>query len=477
MIIRRLKSIFEKDKLLKKLNSIILSGKEVLPLIEGGKGINASNGYSSGAWAKENCVGTFSGVTPDVLDNNGKVIMESFTKKKRLERHEELVEYAIQGGISQAKLAYEISGGNGRIHMNMLWELADSQKMIEKILEGSKGLIHGVTCGAGLPYQLGELASGFGVYYYPIVSSARAFQILWKRAYSKCPEFLGGVVYEDPWLAGGHNGLSNAENPNMPEVPYKRLVELRKVLNSLGLEKTPIILAGGVWNLKEWEDYIDNPEIGDIAFQLGTRPMLTKESPISDAWKNLLLNVKKGDVILQKFSPTGFYSSAIKNEFLSKLIERKNNEIEYRSEPDNDFSCALPLNAARSVYIRTQDMQKAQNQIDLGYSVVQETPDNTVVFLTLKDWNQMKIDRAECAGCLSQCQFSTWSKATLSTGKLPDPRTYCIHKTLYDGGHGGDVQNNLIFAGHQVYRFADDPLYKNGIPTTKELIEKLLQGE
>ena len=66
------------EKTLKKLNSIILSGKEVLPLIEGGKGINASNGYSSGAWAKENCVGTFSGVTPDVLDNNGNVIMESF---------------------------------------------------------------------------------------------------------------------------------------------------------------------------------------------------------------------------------------------------------------------------------------------------------------------------------------------------------------------------------------------------------------
>ena len=52
---------------MKKLNSIILSGKEVLPLIEGGKGINASNGYSSGAWARENCVGTFSGVGVDYV--------------------------------------------------------------------------------------------------------------------------------------------------------------------------------------------------------------------------------------------------------------------------------------------------------------------------------------------------------------------------------------------------------------------------
>lgn len=462
---------------MKNLNSIILSGKEVLPLIEGGKGINASNGFSSGAWAHENCVGTFSGVSPDALDNHGNVILEHFNHRKRAERHEELVQYAIQGGIDQAKLAYEISGGNGRIHMNMLWEMADSERMIEAILEGSRGLIHGVTCGAGLPYHLGELASKFKVYYYPIVSSARAFQVLWKRAYSKCSEFLGGIVYEDPWLAGGHNGLSNAENPAQPEPPYNRLVELRKTLRSLGLEKTPIIIAGGVWKLSDWEDYIDNPELGDVAFQFGTRPMITQESPISDAWKNLMLNLKKGDVILQKFSPTGFFSSAIKNSFLEKLIARKNGEIEFRNEPDTIFSHALPMNTHRTVYIKPEDAEKAQKQISEGMSVVQETPDNTVVFMSESDWQKMKIDRAECVGCLSQCQFSTWSRANGTTGKLPDPRTYCIHKTLYEVGHGGSIKDHLLFAGHQVYRFATDPLYRNGIPTVKELIDKIKSGE
>ena len=462
---------------MKKLNPILLSGKEVLPLIEGGKGINGSNGYSSGAWAKENCVGTFSAVSPDALDNNGNVIIETFKKKIRAERHEEMVQYAIRGGIDQAKIAHEISGGNGRIHMNMLWEMADSERIIAAILEGSKGLIHGVTCGAGLPYHLGELASKFKVYYYPIISSARAFQVLWKRAYSKCSEYLGGVVYEDPWLAGGHNGLSNAENPLEPQSPYNRLVDLRKLLRTLGLEKTPIIIAGGVWKLSEWEDYIDNPEIGDVAFQFGTRPMITKESPISAAWQNVMMHVKKGDVILQKFSPTGFFSSAIKNTFLEKLIERKKGEIAFKNEPDNEFSHALPINANRTVYIKPEDAEKADHQINAGLSVIQETPDQTVVFLSEEDWKKMKQDRAECVGCLSQCQFSTWSRANGTTGKLPDPRTYCIHKTLYEVGHGGSVKDHLLFAGHQVYRFATDPLYRNGIPTVKELIEKIKAGE
>ena len=67
--------------------------------------------------------------------------------------------------------------------------------------------------------------------------------------------------------------------------------------------------------LSEWEDWIDNDEIGKIAFQFGTRPLLTKESPIPEEWKKKLLTIKKGEVSLHRFSPTGFYSSAVKNNF------------------------------------------------------------------------------------------------------------------------------------------------------------------
>ena len=459
------------------LNPIMISGKEVLPLIEGGKGINASNGFSSGAWAKENCVGTFSGVSPDFYDDKGNVVIETFMKKIRKDRHEEMIEYAIKGGVAQAEVAHEISNGNGRIHMNMLWEMADSERIITGVLERAKGLIHGITCGAGLPYHLGELASRFGVYYYPIVSSARAFQVLWKRAYSKFTDYLGGVVYEDPWLAGGHNGLSNAEDPNQPQNPYQRLVELRKFLTSINLKDLPIILAGGVWSLDEWKDYIDNPEIGKIAFQFGTRPMITKESPVSDAWKKVMMQVKKGDVILQKFSPTGFFSSAIKNTFLERLIERKNGEVAFKNDADAEFSHPLQISEHRLVYIKPSDAPKAEKQLSAGFTDIQETPDSTVVFMTPQEVAQMKKDRAACVGCLSQCQFSTWSRASGTTGKLPDPRSYCIHKTLYEVGHGGSVKDHLLFAGHQVYRFATDPLYRNGIPSVKELIEKIKIGQ
>ncbi len=462
---------------MKELKKITISGAEVYPLIEGGKGINGTDGKSSGAWAKEGGVGTISMVSPTAVDDNGQIIPEIFVEKIREKRHREMVEYAVKGGIDQARIAHEISQGNGRIHINMLWEMADSEEVITRVLEGAKGLIHGVTCGAGLPYNLGAIASAHNVYYYPIVSSARAMQILWKRSFKNHAQYLGGVVYEDPWLAGGHNGLSNAENPLAPERPYERLVALRQALISLGLPELPIILAGGVWSLADWQDYIDNPELGPIAFQFGTRPMITTESPISDSWKKLMLKTKKGDVILQKFSPTGFYSSAIKNDFLANLIRRKEAEIEYRPTADTEFTHAIQVALNKSVYVRPSDVAHINKQQQLGYSEIKETPDSTLVFLTPAEWQQIQQQRAKCVGCLSQCQFSAWSRANGTTGKICDPRTYCIHQTLMDIGHGGDEQNNLAFAGHNVYRFGTDPMYANDhIPSVHELFGEILAG-
>ena len=59
---------------MKALNSIRISGTEVLPLVEGGKGIAVSNGESSGAWAATGGVGTFSGVNADSYDEDGNII-------------------------------------------------------------------------------------------------------------------------------------------------------------------------------------------------------------------------------------------------------------------------------------------------------------------------------------------------------------------------------------------------------------------
>ena len=201
---------------------MMISGLEVWPLVEGGKGVAVSSGRSAGAWAAAGGVGTFSGVNPDALDENGEYIPLVFRGRDRLERHEELIAYSIKGGISQARIAHATRQGEGRIHMNVLWEMGSCERVLQGVLDGAKGLIHGVTCGAGMPYRLAEICARYGVHYYPIVSSGRAFNALWKRAYHKFQDWLGAVVYEDPWLAGGHNGLSNSEDPKRAGIAASR---------------------------------------------------------------------------------------------------------------------------------------------------------------------------------------------------------------------------------------------------------------
>lgn len=465
---------------MKILNPILMAGKEVLPLIEGGKGISISNGESSGAWAAAGGVGTFSAVNADAYDENGHLIPVVYHGRTRRERHDELIAYAIKGGINQARIAHDIAGSKGRLHMNVLWEMGGVEPILQGILEGAKGLVQGVTCGAGMPYKIAEISASYGIHYYPIVSSMRAFMVLWKRAYHKFQDWLGGVVYEDPWLAGGHNGLSRAEDPLQPQAPYERVKSLRQAMREVGLGHIPIIMAGGVWFLREWADWINNPDLGPIAFQFGTRPLLTQESPISDAWKKKLLTLKEGDVILNKFSPTGFYSSAVNNEFLQDLRARSERQVAYVTEPVGDHNQVLGIGPRkRAVYLTAPDLAHAQKWIAEGYTEALRTPDSTLVFVTPESAHTIHEDQVNCMGCLSACGFSNWSQDEAgTTGLKADPRSFCIQKTLQSISHGSDIEHNLMFAGHNAYRFAQDPFYNNGfIPTVQELVERIKTGD
>ncbi len=465
----------------KGLKPIIYHGREVWPLVEGGKGVSATNHASAGAWAAAGGIGTVSAVNADSYDSTGAIVEQVYNGKTRRERHEQLIRYSIAGAVEQVTRAHEISGGKGAININVLWEMGGAQEILHGVLERTKGMVHGVTCGAGMPYKLSEIAAQYGVSYLPIVSSGRAFRALWKRAYSKVADLLGAVVYEDPWLAGGHNGLSNAEDPLKPEDPYPRVKALRDVMREAGISDTvPIVMAGGVWYLRDWENWIDNPELGQIAFQYGTRPLLTQESPIPQAWKDRLLTLNEGDVLLHKFSPTGFYSSAVRNPFLQNLEARSARQIAFARDADDSKTHQLDVGVrGKNFWVSLTDLQRAREWFGAGFTEALRTPDDTLIFVTPEERKLIQTDQAECMGCLSHCGFSSWKDHDdFTTGYLADPRSFCIQKTLQAIAHGGDVEQNLMFAGHNAYNFKTDPFYSNGfVPTVKQLIDRILTGD
>jgi len=465
----------------KGLSPIMYGGREVWPLVEGGKGVAATNHMSSGAWAAAGGIGTVSAVNADSYDAEGKIIPQVYAALTRKERHEELIRYAIDGAVEQVRRAFDIASGKGAININVLWEMGGAQTVLEGVLERTRGMVTGVTCGAGMPYKLAEIAARFNVNYLPIVSSGRAFRALWKRAYSKVSELMAAVVYEDPWLAGGHNGLSNAEDPLKPEDPYPRVKALRDTMRAEGVPDTvPIVMAGGVWFLREWENWIDNPELGQIAFQFGTRPLLTEESPIPQGWKDELRKLEPGDVLLHRFSPTGFYSSAVRNPFLRALEARSERQIPYSRVSAGEHTVQLDVGVkGKNFWVAPRDLDRARAWAGAGYTEALRTPDDTVVFVTPEDRAVIRQDQADCMGCLSHCGFSAWKNHDdYSTGRMADPRSFCIQKTLQDIAHGGSVENNLMFAGHAAYRFKQDPFYSNNFtPTTRQLVDRILTGD
>ncbi|PLK27739.1 nitronate monooxygenase family protein [Novosphingobium sp. TH158] len=465
----------------KGLQPIVYGGREVWPLVEGGKGVSATNHASSGAWAAAGGIGTVSAVNADSYDPEGKIIPQIYHALTRKERHQELIRYGIDGAVEQVKRAHDIAGGKGAININILWEMGGAQQILEGILERTRGLVTGVTCGAGMPYKLAEIAARFNVSYLPIVSSGRAFRLLWKRAYHKVSELLGAVVYEDPWLAGGHNGLSNAEDPRKPEDPYPRVKALRETMRAEGVpESVPIVMAGGVWYLRDWNDWIGNPELGSIAFQYGTRPLLTQESPIPQAWKDALRELEPGDVLLHRFSPTGFYSSAVRNPFLRNLEARSERQVPYSKVAAGEHTVQLDVGVkGKNFWVAPADLDRAHAWYGAGFTEGLRTPDDTIVFVTPAEREEIKKDQSDCMGCLSHCGFSSWKDHDdYTTGRLADPRSFCIQKTLQDIAHGGPVEQNLMFAGHAAYKFKQDPFYSNNFtPTVKQLVDRILTGD
>ena len=80
-----------------KLKPVLISGKEVLPIVEGGKGISVSNGESSGAWA-------LAGATPASY-------MDTFEGQKLVAKAREVAEGRERGDLAEASCKFRIDSG------------------------------------------------------------------------------------------------------------------------------------------------------------------------------------------------------------------------------------------------------------------------------------------------------------------------------------------------------------------------------
>ena len=185
-------------------------------------------------------------------------------------------------------------------------------------------------------------------------------------------------------------------------------------------------------------------------------------------------------MLLHRFSPTGFYSSAVRNPFLRSLEDRSARQVPYSKVSAGEHTVQLDVGVrGKNFWVTPADLDRARQWAAQGYVHALRTPDDTVVFVGAEERDMIRTDQADCMGCLSHCGFSSWKDHDdYSTGRLADPRSFCIQKTLQDIAHGGDIDQNLMFAGHAAYRFKQDPFYSNNFtPTVKQLVDRILTGD
>ena len=157
-----------------------------------------------------------------------------------------------------------------------------------------------IVSGAGLPLSLPAIQPPRGTALIPIVSSARALDLIcrrWERLHYR-PD---AVVLEGP-LAGGHLGF-RAGQVDLPENALERLLPPVKEI-ALAHGDFPVIVAGGIYTHEDIRRFL---ALGADGVQMGTRFLATAESGASDAYKQAVVRARAEDMLIANVpgSPCG----------------------------------------------------------------------------------------------------------------------------------------------------------------------------
>ena len=178
-----------------------------------------------------------------------------------------------------------------------------------------------IVSGAGLPLRLPEFTEGTPIKLMPIVSSARATDIIirtWKKRYNRLPD---AVVVEGP-LAGGHLGFKfeDLKLYKPKENSLENLVvDVLKVVKGYEIESgidMPVIAAGGIFDGKDVAKFL---RLGAKAVQIATRFVATYECSVPDEFKKLYLAAKEEDIVIIK-SPVGMPGRVIRTKLIDRVM-------------------------------------------------------------------------------------------------------------------------------------------------------------
>jgi len=264
------------------------------PIIQGGMGVRVSRAGLAAAVANEGCAGVIASVGLGDYENN--------PASKFVE---------VNNDALRAEIAIARSQSKGIIGCNVMVVLSNYEDMLQVCAEENVDL---VISGSGLPLDLPKFFVGKDTKLIPIVSSARALNIIcrkWKQNFNRMPD---AVIVEGP-MAGGHMGYSYDDVTNNKTLTLEEIVvEVVAFANALETP-IPVIAAGGVF---DGADIVKFLKLGASGVQMATRFVCTDECDVDIKFKQAYLDAKEGDITIIN-SPVGLPGRVLKNDFVDRV--------------------------------------------------------------------------------------------------------------------------------------------------------------
>ncbi|RKY30793.1 MAG: nitronate monooxygenase [Candidatus Omnitrophota bacterium] len=326
-----------------KLPELVIGDLKIdIPIIQGGMGVRVSTASLASAVSNEGALGVIASV------GLGEESKEDMT-------YEERSKIAFREMIRETKRLT-----NRKFGVNIMYALTNYDDLVNIAVEEEVGAI---ITGAGLPLHLPALVKNSMPKLIPIVSSARAAEIIlrtWFKRYQKLPD---AFIVEGP-LAGGHLGFSYSEAMGIEQIFLEdivgEVVNLVKEYKRSQNKEIPVIAAGGIFT---GADIAQMLKLGASGVQMATRFVCTSECDVSEKYKEAYLKCKQEDIVVI-LSPAGMPARVIKNEFVERIQAGEKMKFEC------PFKCLKSCDPYSANYCIAQALVNAyRGNLDEGFAM------------------------------------------------------------------------------------------------------------
>ncbi len=292
---------------------LLIKGKALLPVVQGGMGVGISAHKLAGAVAREGAMGTVASV--DLRHHHADLMEQS----KSIKDQAGLDALNFEALTREVQLAKATAQGNGMVAVNVMKAVSANTDYVRCACEAGADAI---VMGAGLPLDLPEITADHPqIALVPILSDSRGISVVLKK-WLKKNRLPDAIVIEHPGHAGGHLGATRLDDVHNEKFGFDRVLsETLQIFKDLQLEslRIPLIVAGGINSHAKVQHYLQS---GASGVQLGTAFAVSEEGDAHPNFKEVLANARDEDIV-EFMSVAGLPARAVLTPWLKNYINRE----------------------------------------------------------------------------------------------------------------------------------------------------------